>query len=425
MFLKRSLGARSGKVDFWVLLGIATILYVALQTAGPVLNYYVKTVEKSLLAEARERKSITAYNEYLDKFPDGKGAAEAREAIDVLTFEGARGENTIEAFNKYLDIYPKGKKAGEAKAAIDGLYFSMAGEKNSIEAYEDYLKHRPDGAHAQKAREAVEKLTFEKARDSKSVAQLNDYLEKYPKGAYRKDAEKSIESVEFEYALNNPSFANWENFINKFPNGAKTAEAGKQLADFAYNEALAFYNKKEIIDLQIMLHRIHKFKPELIDKFYKETGILPVYVANAKGNRDIFRTTFQLGGFTVFDVDVGLPAYRFSVDAKNKRGRKRRYSISGLSGNAAARWDVSSSAVGKLVDPKGKKVFSVKASHRERPPKNLSVVKRMRNKVELNRAYTPTQEDIAWTADNKAANKLSPMVRASLKKYTARLNPKK
>jgi len=114
--------------------------------------------EKKDWKNAESENSITAYEDYLKQYPQGKFADEARSRIETIHFEKAETANTIEAYADFLKRYAEGDFADKARSKIEAIYFDQAKAANSIEAYEDFLKRYPEGEVADQARKMLEEI---------------------------------------------------------------------------------------------------------------------------------------------------------------------------------------------------------------------------------------------------------------------------
>jgi tRNA A-37 threonylcarbamoyl transferase component Bud32 len=98
--------------------------------------------------------------------------AQLRKKRDDAAFNKAKASNTPYAYEKYLEKYPSGHHAREAKKRGDELKntfqlenkiqddvaFEIASGQNTIPAYEKYLRRFPLGLHAAETRAKIQKL---------------------------------------------------------------------------------------------------------------------------------------------------------------------------------------------------------------------------------------------------------------------------
>ena len=70
---------------------------------------------------ARKDKSLSTWGQYLEFFPRGGCAEEAKISMDKISCSQAEKESTIEGWEKYLKNYPKGECSFDAKVEIQKL----------------------------------------------------------------------------------------------------------------------------------------------------------------------------------------------------------------------------------------------------------------------------------------------------------------
>lgn len=103
-------------------------------------------------------------------------------------WDKASSENTVAAYDAYLEDYPDGEHAAEARARRDGLAeaeaWQQAEEADSLEAYEAYLADHMDGDHAAQARDRVAEARagedWAEARRSNSAEAYAAYARNHP-----------------------------------------------------------------------------------------------------------------------------------------------------------------------------------------------------------------------------------------------------
>lgn len=138
--------------------------------------------EKKKAEEQREERmwqnycrqgTTHAYTLYLNNYPNGRHAEEAKNRIDELKREEAAKEkaawdnccfvNMSSAYSKYIKEYPSGTYISEAKEKYkeckDKEDWSRASSTNTFESYQKYLKNHPKGNFAGNAKVIV--LRFE------------------------------------------------------------------------------------------------------------------------------------------------------------------------------------------------------------------------------------------------------------------------
>lgn len=133
--------------------------------------------EKKDWKNTESENSITAYEDYLKQYPQGKFADEARSRIETIHFEKAETANTIEAYDDFLKRYAEGDFADKARSKIEAIYFDQAKAANSIEAYEDFLKRYPEGELADSVQLILKKIqqSFSKEKVLK-IKSISNYV---------------------------------------------------------------------------------------------------------------------------------------------------------------------------------------------------------------------------------------------------------
>ncbi len=144
--------------------------------------------DKSAFAYAQRQATIFAYAAYRRAYPEGLNT----QAADFLSFQRAKELNMEIAFLRYLEFWPDGQFAMEAKRSADRSSFKEARRVNTIESYRFYLMDYPAGAFSEQAREREESLAFYKAQRNGSVESIKLFLSHYPNGRNRQEAEKIL-----------------------------------------------------------------------------------------------------------------------------------------------------------------------------------------------------------------------------------------
>ncbi|MEQ8702820.1 MAG: SUMF1/EgtB/PvdO family nonheme iron enzyme [Phaeodactylibacter sp.] len=84
------------------------------------------------------------------------------EEVEAAAWSKAEATGDIAAYEAYLDAYPSGAHARQAKARLkqlrDEAAWSEARRRDTESSYESYLRDYPEGAHVQEARSRLEEL---------------------------------------------------------------------------------------------------------------------------------------------------------------------------------------------------------------------------------------------------------------------------
>ncbi|MFX0136392.1 MAG: hypothetical protein ACFFDN_22310 [Candidatus Hodarchaeota archaeon] len=103
--------------------------------------------------------------------------------------------NTVEAFEEFIQKYPEGVYAEQAKKLIQEIEFNKAKEINSIEAYNNYLKKYTEGEFSKEAKKEIEGIEFNNAKNINTIESYENFLERYPKGFFVDGANKGLQSI--------------------------------------------------------------------------------------------------------------------------------------------------------------------------------------------------------------------------------------
>ncbi|MBO7126985.1 cell envelope integrity protein TolA [bacterium] len=118
-----------------------------------------KLVEKIVNVETEVNGEIAAQEKKPRKSSSSK---------DAIACEYARSESNDFAWKTYLEKYPKGECADEAKDELDKSACKKAEKKNSAAGWKEYLKEFPDGKCEFKAQTTLQKLKAKEQKEAES-----------------------------------------------------------------------------------------------------------------------------------------------------------------------------------------------------------------------------------------------------------------
>jgi len=122
--------------------------------------------------QANAGNTVSAYQAFLQKYPNTPQAAQARSRINALLDEQAwaraQRTNTVQAYQSYIQDEPSGIHLEEAKANIAANERSTAwlaaSATDTPEALRSFLQKYPQGSEADKAKARLAQMTGFKVR---------------------------------------------------------------------------------------------------------------------------------------------------------------------------------------------------------------------------------------------------------------------
>ena len=119
----------------------------------------------------------------------------------------ATTEGTAEAYQAFLNKYPNGTHAADARQRIrqiqDGEAWITAETANSVDSYRQYIAAEPQGANVQAAHEQLAALqraaAWQDTKNTGTESALRAFLQKYPQGPEAEQARAQL--VRFDYQV--------------------------------------------------------------------------------------------------------------------------------------------------------------------------------------------------------------------------------
>jgi curved DNA-binding protein CbpA len=238
---------------------------------------------QSAFADARKAGTKAAWTRFLEAYPEGEPAAEARQAIAAIDRAEALKRESIawaeakkgtkEALQRFVDAFPDGEHAPKARQAIAAIELALArklqertawgaASKGSKEAIEGFISAFPDGEHALQAKRALAAIAAaEEAQRQADLAAwtiadraggkeaLNKYLSDFPSGRHAEEAKLRVARLDIEEgekddaawlkARQRNSQVAYAGYLTSHPLGRHAADARTRIAKLVQIEAMA------------------------------------------------------------------------------------------------------------------------------------------------------------------------------------------
>ena len=229
-------------------------------------------VEDQAWAAAKTANTKPSLQGYLDRYPSGQHAGEARGMMAALdrtedeAWSRAKATNTTPAYRTYSAAYPAGRFVAEAQKAIaeleaDQQMWARAAATHTKDSYGEYLKAWPSGVRAVEARKTIadlEAYELEAARRAEDEAwagakaantrpSLQNHLDKYPSGRHAGEARGMMAALDraedeaWSAAKSANTGSSLRVYLEQYPSGRYASEARDRAAalDRAEDEAWA------------------------------------------------------------------------------------------------------------------------------------------------------------------------------------------
>lgn len=151
-------------------------------------------------AVAQRNNTVSAYSEYLEKFPEGLHANEARQAVDALDDDvwfDIQSNLNEEQLNKYKALFPAGKHIAECNELLVDLPWLETKRRNTIFDYNEYQLKYP-GQHEAEIKTAINALSDDKDWDNACIVgdsqAYRRYLEQHPYGNHAQEARNRVQA---------------------------------------------------------------------------------------------------------------------------------------------------------------------------------------------------------------------------------------
>jgi outer membrane protein assembly factor BamD (BamD/ComL family) len=310
---------------------------------------------------ARSSNSISAYENYLIRFPSSKYSTSAKKELEILyeerDWKNTKNSNTISKFQDFISKYPQSKYKSQAENSISAIEEIQAWYKaknlNTIYGYENYLSVYPNSKFAFDAKNLITKFKEERAWEETirlgTSADYKKYVSDFPYGAHYNEATQKIREMElilpeWEKASKINSLIAYRKFLEKYPNSSYSSKARDKIIQLEYQEWSNTTQKNTIYAYQNYLSAFpgsqytEEAKKRIIDLeveaiFKGEHGILPPMSKTSYGSTYSSTTEVNVYNNTSYTLTVRYsgpeskmislpPKQRASITLKNGKYRE-------------------------------------------------------------------------------------------------------
>ncbi|MCD4664152.1 MAG: hypothetical protein K8R68_02705 [Bacteroidales bacterium] len=207
-------------VTIFLLSIIFSILFLQCQTSSN------SNEEKSEWEKAETENTMQAYDEYLNKFPDGEFVTDAKTTIAKILIDDAKTGNPIESFDAYVLRFPEGKN----KSVFEPIIYKYVIEQDSIEFFEEYVKRFPKSKYLND----FESIIYNRIKNGKSSLSFPDFVRRFPESKYL----SSMDTMLYDSAKTYKKIELYDEYVEIFKKGSFKNDIDSIFEQLLYNKAI-------------------------------------------------------------------------------------------------------------------------------------------------------------------------------------------
>lgn len=296
--------------------------------------------------DAKKTNTISAYKEFMLKYPNASQANTALQNIHLIAFEEAKKKHTVDAFQLFIDNYPNSQQFNLAELKRDSLAYLNAEKSNKIGIFKGFIIKYPKAKQVKLAWAHIYQLAYENAIKLNTINAYKDFLSNYPNASQVNTVELKIQEIEFQSAENINTITAYNEFILKYPNSIYLQSINTKIHNIAFNQAKEINTAKSYSEFMINYPKSEEYHSAKIlfeeKTFYETTKVgdwisYKNYIDNNSTNPNTFiaidsifkiaKTTFNLeaatyclNNFSGYDKEKFLMLYHdiYTIDGERQ-----------------------------------------------------------------------------------------------------------
>lgn len=189
---------------------------IKINITDSAIDSLVIIIESKLLDNVSNQKTIGAYSEYLEKYPNAHNTKDCIIQQHSFAFELAKQTNTIESYNQFIDNYSLAKQKDSAIFLRNLKAFEEAKNANTIYSLDMFIKKYPDAVDNKAAKILRNQLAYEEAKAKGTLEAYNNFIEKYPNADEIKNAKNIVYELALKKAKELNTLESYQEFIQKY-----------------------------------------------------------------------------------------------------------------------------------------------------------------------------------------------------------------
>jgi hypothetical protein len=219
--------------------------------AGTYTIYAKQGLEQLEFLNAKQLNTVKAYEDFLKKYTDGKNSELAKQGLEQLDFLNAKQQNTIKAYEDFLSKHGKAMFASEASTKLRNLRFEVLNSHPTISGCEEYLHFYSFGSDVDTANQLLDQMSFKESEILNTEEAYESYLSRFPNGQSTSIAISNLQEIRFINTHKIKTVEAYEHFLNLYPEGAKASQLREELIGLR-----KFEESRKLVEIPLMIDAI-------------------------------------------------------------------------------------------------------------------------------------------------------------------------
>lgn len=194
-------------------------------------------IESKLLDNVSNQKTISAFTEYLEKYPNAHNIKDCIIRQNFFAFELAKQTNTIESYNEFIDKYSTASQIDSAILFRNERAYELAKNTNTLKSYQEFIDKFPMAKQKDEAILLRNAKAYEEAKTLNTINALDAFIKTYPDASNNKDAIILRNQLAFVDAQAKNTIEAYNDFIAKYPNSNEIKRATEKRNELAFKKS--------------------------------------------------------------------------------------------------------------------------------------------------------------------------------------------
>jgi hypothetical protein len=191
--------------------------------------------EGSELGELRRSPHIPRLEAFLERCTEPKVCAEARDLLDDLCFERARGFGNVWRYLEYLERFPRGRSVEAARTQVRHLVLEKIDSDPDDEILVLAEKLYGDESEIrERIAEVREEMEYRALSERRDLEALDRYLSRTPPGRFHVEIAALVQGIATEETRSQNTLEAWVGYLERYPRGDASDTAKERIAAFTY-----------------------------------------------------------------------------------------------------------------------------------------------------------------------------------------------